>query len=181
MVSESPATREHTYAYSLRTAYTIGDFAAFHWIVFVRGQATAISAGGGAYNDTLRRPPLPITVSARGPQGNTPLWGDGYCSRCHDAHILFVRKSHRFCVWSAEEEASLLSHEGMKERGIYEKLRLWPASSRREPHQTLKNRLPASDMLKRRSTAGWQVALGGSDHLVQFPGGPYLAMPNAEN
>jgi len=69
----------------------------------------------------------------------------------------------------------------MKERGIYEKLRLWPASSRREPHQTLKNRLPASDMLKRRSTAGWQVALGGSDHLVQFPGGPYLAMPNAEN
>jgi len=121
MLSESPATRKHTYAYSLRTAYTIGDFAAFHWIVFVRGQATTISAGGGAYHDTLRRPPLPITVSARGPQGNPPLRGDRYCSRCHDARILFVRKSHRFCVWSAEEEASLLSHDGMKERGIYEK------------------------------------------------------------
>src|SRR2546429_9194688 len=121
MVSESPATREHTYAYSLRTAYTIGDFAAFHWIVFVRGQARTISPGGGAYNHTLWRPPLPITVSARGPQGNPPLRVDRYCSRCHDAHILFVRKSHRFCVWSAEEEASLLSHEGMKEGRIYEK------------------------------------------------------------
>jgi len=124
MLSESLATRKHTYAYSLRTAYPIGDFTASHWIVFVRGQATTISPGGGTYNHSLWRPPLPINVSARGPQGNPPLRGDRCCSRCHDAHILFVRKSRRFCGWSAEEEASLLSHEGMKEGVSMIRLRL---------------------------------------------------------
>src|SRR2546427_6527380 len=126
MLSESPATRKHTYAYSLRTAYTIGDFTSRHWIGFVRGQATTISPGGGADSHTLWRPPLPITVSARGPEGNPPLRVDRYCSRCHDAHILFVRKSHRFCGWSGEEEASLLSHEGMRDSNP-------PRVARRDP------------------------------------------------